>query len=293
MHQPYLLGIDGGGTHCRARLTDFQGQLLAESHGGAANVFSDFDRATAVIRQLIDDVFTAASLSAAARQHSLIVAGLAGANVPSVARALATWQPPVTGFHCCTDVEIACLGAHQGAPGAVLILGTGSQGAAWDGERVTLLGGWGFALSDHGSGAELGRRALRHALLAHEAIVPATPLTRELMAGFASDAETLLLWTRQATAADWGSVAPAVFRAAAAGDTAGEALLADSARDISLLVNKLQALSNGRIALMGGIAAPILPWLPADIREQITPAQGDALSGALRLARRLAISAAG
>lgn len=293
MHQHYLLGIDGGGTHCRARLTTFHGELLAECQRGSANVFSDFSGATAVLTDLIDQAFSLAGLGAQAREQATTVAGLAGANVASVARALAAWRSPETGFHCCTDVEIACMGAHQGAPGAVLIVGTGSQGAAWNGETFTLLGGWGFALSDHGSGAELGRRALRYALLAHEAIVPPTPLTRQLMAEFNHCPETLLLWTRQATPADWARFAPWVFAAATDNDAAGVTLIGDTAHDITLLTDKLRQLSHGNIALMGGIAAPILSWLPEARRAEIVPPQGDALSGALLLARQYAGVTAG
>lgn len=286
MPQHYLLGIDGGGTHCRARLTDDKSHILAECHSGAANAFTDFSGTTGVIEQLIKDVFIAAGLAAEVRSQTTIVAGLAGANVPSVAQALNAWRSADGNFYCCTDVEIACMGAHLGKAGAVLILGTGSQGAAWDGQRFSLLGGWGFALSDQGSGAELGHRALRHALLAHESILPATPLTRELMARFKNSPETLLLWTRQASPGDWASCAPAVFAAADAGDAAASQLLGESAQEITLLINQLERLSHGPIALMGGIAAPILPWLPANIRLKLTPPQGDALSGALLLAQR-------
>lgn len=292
MHKHYLLGIDGGGTHCRARLTDYQGLLLAESHSSSANVFNDFSSATTVLNSLIETVFTLAGLDEQARASTIIVAGLAGANVASVSQALAEWRSPVSGFYGCSDVEIACMGAHQGTPGAVLIVGTGSQGAAWDGERFTSLGGWGFALADHGSGADLGRRALRHALLAHEDIIPATDLTRQLMQEFDNSPETLLLWTRKATTACWARFAPAVFAAANDQDAAGITLVAETARDIGLLIDKLRELSQGNIALMGGIARPILPWLPDAQRERITPARGDALSGALLMARHYASTTA-
>ncbi|HAB26036.1 MAG TPA: N-acetylglucosamine kinase, partial [Pantoea sp.] len=39
MSSPYYLGIDGGGTRCRARLIDAQGKVLAQAEGGPANVF--------------------------------------------------------------------------------------------------------------------------------------------------------------------------------------------------------------------------------------------------------------
>lgn len=279
----YYLGIDGGGTRCRARLTDGQGTTLAEGEGGPANVFAAWDAAIGVLDALIIQVANEAQI-AAAQIH--IVAGLAGANVPSVQQRLAAWQPACASLRVVTDVEIACVGAHGGAPGAVFIVGTGSQGASWDGEHFTLLGGWGFALSDLGSGAILGQRALRLALLAHESVVPASPLTQRLMQRFANNAETLLLWSQQATTADWGSVVPEVFAAASQGDVHGLTLVQQTAEEIALMAQPLLARQPGKLALMGGLAQPIKAYLPETLQRALVTPQGDALSGALELARR-------
>jgi len=288
--QSLMLGIDGGGTHCRGRLTDSAGRLLAEAKGGPANVWSQFDAAIVAIDQVIDDLFTQANLPAEARDRTVIVAGLAGANVASVQSRLASWQPRCQARYLFTDVEIACAGAHAGAPGAVFIIGTGSQGAAWDGTHFTLLGGWGFALSDAGSGAILGQRALRLALLAHEEIVPTSALTQRIMASYQNSPEQLLMWSKQATPADWGRVVPEVFAAAQQGDVHGTALVQQSAADIVQMVQPLLARSHGKLALMGGLAAPIQAWLPADIAALLVPPQGDALSGALRLAMQFSLT---
>ncbi|WP_311790039.1 MULTISPECIES: BadF/BadG/BcrA/BcrD ATPase family protein [Pantoea] len=279
----YYLGIDGGGTRCRARLTDEHGKILAQAEGGPANVFSAYNAAIGELDALIAQVADKAQLSAA-QFH--IVAGLAGANVPSVQRRLADWRPLCASLRVVTDVEIACTGAHGGAPGAVFIVGTGSQGACWDGENFTLLGGWGFALSDLGSGAVLGQRALRLALLAHEGVVPASPLTQCLMSRFAEDAETLLLWSQRATTADWGSVVPEIFAAAQQDDIHGLTLVRQSAEEIALMTQPLLARQSGKLALMGGLAQPIAPYLPETLRRLLVSPQGDALSGALELARR-------
>lgn len=287
MQPHYLLGIDGGGTQCRARLTDLQGHVLAEATGGPANVWSDYDAALTCVGQLIDQVLSQAGLAPEALTQTALVAGLAGANVASVQARLASWQPACAALQVVSDVEIACAGAHGGAPGAVFIIGTGSQGAAWDGERFTLLGGWGFSLSDQGSGAELGRRALRLALLAHESIIMPTAFTRQLMAQFSDSPETMLLWTRSATPADWARVVPQVFAAADAGDGHAQDLLHQTAADIGLMVCRLIALSSGRVALMGGVATPIQRWLDDDIQARLVTPQGDALSGALILAQQL------
>lgn len=288
--QSLMLGIDGGGTHCRGRLTDSAGRLLAEAKGGPANVWSQFDAAIVAIEQVIDDLFTQVNLPAEARDRTVIVAGLAGANVASVQTRLASWQPRCQARYLFTDVEIACAGAHAGAPGAVFIIGTGSQGAAWDGAHFTLLGGWGFALSDAGSGAILGQRALRLALLAHEEIVPASALTQRVMASYQNSPEQLLIWSKQATPADWGRVVPEVFAAAQQGDEHGTALVQQCAADIVQMVQPLLARSHGKLALMGGLAEPIQTWLPADIAALLVPPQGDALSGALRLATQFSLT---
>lgn len=280
----YYLGLDGGGTRCRARLIDAQGTLLAQAEGGPANVFSAWDAAIGVLEALIAQVANEAQI-AATQIH--IVAGLAGANVPSVQRRLAGWHPACASLRVVTDVEIACAGAHGGAPGAVFIVGTGSQGASWDGENFTLLGGWGFALSDLGSGAVLGQRALRLALLAHEGVVPASSLTERLMQRFAGDAETLLLWSQQATTAEWGSVVPEVFAAAEQGDVHGLTLVRQTAEEITLMAQPLLARQPGKLALMGGLAQPITAYLPETLQSALVTPQGDALSGALALARRV------
>lgn len=284
MQAHYLLGIDGGGTQCRARLTDLHGNVLAEAAGGPANVWSDYDAALIRVGALIDKVFLQAGLTPQALGETSLVAGLAGANVASVQARLAGWQPACAALRVVSDVEIACAGAHGGEPGAVFITGTGSQGAAWDGTRFTLLGGWGFALSDQGSGAELGRRALRLALLAHEAVVEPSDFTHQLMAQFDHSPESMLLWTRTAVPADWARVVPQVFAAADAGDGHAQHLLSQTAADIGLMVRRLMALSSGRVALMGGLAAPVHRWLAADIQASLATPQGDALSGALKLA---------
>lgn len=287
--QSLMLGIDGGGTHCRGRLTDSAGRVLAEAKGGPANVWSQFDAAIVAIEQVIDELFARADLPAEARDRTSIVAGLAGANVASVQVRLAGWQPRCQARYLFTDVEIACAGAHAGAPGAVFIIGTGSQGAAWDGAHFTLLGGWGFALSDAGSGAILGQRALRLALLAHENIVPASAFTQRIMATYQNSPEQMLIWSRQATPAEWGRVVPDVFAAAQQGDVHAIALVRQSAADIVQMVQPLLARSHGKLALMGGLAEPIQAWLPADIAALLVSPQGDALSGALRLAQQLSL----
>ena len=42
-----------------------------------------------------------------------------------------------------------------------------------------------------------------------------------------------------------------------------------------------------RIALLGGLASPMQPWLAPDVQRRLVPVEGDAVDGALHLARRV------
>lgn len=285
MQSEFLIGVDGGGTHCRTRLMAVDGTLLAECKGGPANVYSDFDGALKTLNSLIENTFRSAGLPPAARQNTSAVLGLAGANVPSVSARLHLSPFPFARVRLLSDVEIACIGAHAGEPGAVLIIGTGSQGVAWDGEHFHRIGGWGFTLADQGSGAILGQRLLRKSLQAHEGLIPATALTERVMGHFSHTPDRLLSWSKSATPGDWGQFSPWTFEAAQAQDPLAEALIAENASEIVVMAEALTRSSHGPLALMGGLAAPLLPWLPHLIREKIVPAREDALSGALQLAR--------
>lgn len=45
----YLVGIDGGGTSCRARICDLDGTILGEAKTGSANILLGSDIAMASI----------------------------------------------------------------------------------------------------------------------------------------------------------------------------------------------------------------------------------------------------
>ncbi|MCX8959294.1 BadF/BadG/BcrA/BcrD ATPase family protein [Erwinia psidii] len=286
MQSEFLLGVDGGGTHCRARLATADGRVLAECKSGAANVYSDFDTALLTLNSLFRHILQLAGLTPAAWEKTSAVLGLAGANVPSVSARLHLVPFPFAHVTLLSDVEIACIGAHNGEPGAVLIVGTGSQGVVWDGEHFRHIGGWGLVLSDQGSGALLGQRLLRKSLQAHEGLLPGSGLSHNVMNHFNNAPNALLQWSKTATPGDWGQFSPWVFNAMQQGDALAEILINESAAEIAQMADALIRDSQRPLALMGGLAGPIFPWLAPEMRKKIVPARNDALSGALQLARR-------
>jgi glucosamine kinase len=84
---------------------------------------------------------------------------------------------------------------------------------------------------------------------------------------------------------DFAELAPAVLEHALRDDVAACELMRLAAGHIDTIAARLAALGVTRIALTGGIAEGIEPWLAQETRVRLVVPKGDALSGALRLAR--------
>lgn len=284
----FLLGVDGGGTRCRARLARRSGQMLGEGIAGPANLRQGFVEAFAAVLDAASQCLTAAGLPHTALRETTACLALAGASEPDQLAASRRHPLPFARTIIITDAEAACVGAHDGRDGAVVIIGTGSIG--WgivDGQRHRV-GGWGLPVSDEGSGAWLGREAVRRALWAHDGRVEWTRLLDRVFARFDRDAHAIVRWTATATPRDYGDVAPLVIEEAGRGDPAAIALARLAAKHIASLVERLDRLGAPRIALVGGLAAVLESYLPVETRARLVVPQGDALAGALRRAAEAA-----
>ncbi len=279
-----LLGIDGGGTQCRARLADEGGARLGEGIAGPANLTLGIDAATASIRAAALLAFEDAGLDHCGRTVRAGF-GLAGANVPGLADAIRGAAFGFASVAVASDAVAACLGAHGGGDGAILILGTGSQGLVILDGRATRVGGWGFALSDDASGAALGRCAVRSAVAACDGLGPRSGLTERIMGQFEYDPAAAVAWAAAATPRDYGAFAPLVFELGAADDAVAASILRRAAAQAGAMVGRLAALGAERVALMGGLARPYMPWLDPGLGPLLVEPAGDALDGAIRLAR--------
>ena len=284
----YLLGIDGGGTGCRARLTEATGRVLGHGAAGPANLGLGVDVALEAIMTATRQALAEAGLGEEQLMVTHAGLGIAAANVPTRRQALESARLPFLSVTVRSDAEIACLGAHGGHDGGILILGTGSQGIVLCNGTFSTIGGWGFALSDTGSGAILGRAAVRRSFLAHEGVESASAMTAAVMAHFDADPVAMLRWAPSARPRDWAGFARTVFEYAERGDPVALELVHASVTDVERLLDRLIEIGAARIALMGGLALPSRRYLPARFESVIVESQGDALDGALLLARRAA-----
>ena len=160
-----------------------------------------------------------------------------------------------------TDAHAACVGAHGGRDGGIIIIGTGSIGWA---ERKGLhyrVGGWGWPISDEGSGAWIGYEALRRLLWAYDGRIDWSPLLRALFARFEQDPHAILQWTVNASPRDLGSLAPLIVEHAAQNDRVGRELMRMAAVHIDGLAERLISLGTQRLSVVGGLAEHVAPWL--------------------------------
>ncbi|MBP7002865.1 BadF/BadG/BcrA/BcrD ATPase family protein [Amaricoccus sp.] len=277
------LGIDGGGTGCRAAVADADGVVLGEGAGGAANVFSDPEGARASVVAAAEAALAASG--AGARLGELVAAlGLAGANVRGRAEQLAEGLP-FARARVVSDALISARGALGASDGVIAAMGTGSVFAAQRGGAVRTIGGWGFLLGDQASGARLGRSLCEAALLAHDGLAPGSKLLAAVVAE-AGGPEELVAWARGARPADFAAFAPRMIAATDDDGAAGilDAAVADAAAAIDLLL----APGPGAVCFLGGLGPYYADRLATRYGALVRPARGSALDGALALARELA-----
>ncbi|PKR88468.1 hypothetical protein CXZ10_13755 [Pleomorphomonas diazotrophica] len=282
----FLLGMDGGGSNARARLTDIAGRRLGEGTGGPANAGNNLQGAIASLDAAAHMALSTAGLPRHARSEMFAVIGAAGVGDAKVAAQLAAAPFGFHGLKVVTDAEIALEGAFAGGDGAILIVGTGSQGYGRIGERRYRVGGWGPAISDGGSGAVIGRHAVRRALEAHEGLAVSSAMTAAVFDRLGGSAVMLSAFGKTASSADWAALAPLVFDHAEAGDPAADTIVAAATLEIEALFDRLLTEGTGRVALMGGLAARYRTRLSPRFIPFVADPIGDALDGALGLAQK-------
>ena len=280
----FYLGFDAGGSQCRSRLIDAQGKVLGRGDGGPANARIGLD---AVHKTLLDtgaQAIRMAGLTDADLPDIAAGAGVAGISRPGVREGLEELIFPYGSIAYETDGMIANYGAHGGADGAILVIGTGSVAHVKHQGTSFSIGGYGFPISDEGSGAALGLSAMRHALRALDGRTKPTPLSSAVTARFGHDTSRAIAWMDEATATDYAAFAPLVMDFAEAGDEIARSIVDDAAQHIERFIETIFQRGAPQCALAGGLSQRIRPWLRERTVARLVPAKGDPLDGALYLA---------
>ena len=277
--QNVVVGVDGGGTKTHAVILDTAERVLGEGTAGPSNPLRvGIANAAAAVRQAIDKACEAAQV----RRSDIVAAevGLAGARRIEL-RARVREALSNIGFHdidVVGDAEIALYGASDGAPGVVVIAGTGSIccGINASGKRV-YAGGWGPVAGDEGGGAWIARRALRAIAHASDGRGPRTSLTTAACAHFhvsAPDDLSTAIYAPTITNERIAGFAKQVIEAAHAKDQVALEIIAEGGRELGLAAmavirNLKMQLEQFQVAYVGGVFDAGGELVLAPMREQI------------------------
>lgn len=280
-----FLGIDGGGTKCRAILVDQNNQLLGEGEGGPANPYHGVARALESIVNAADAALRHAGLPLEAKKDLVVGMGLAGVNLPSQFQIVQQWEHPFRERYLTTDLHIACMAAHEQNDGAVIVAGTGSCGFSYVNGKSLTLGAHGFPCGDKGSGAWLGLQAIQAVLLDYDKLGPQTALTELVSEQLQSRGIMIVERLNGAKSSDYARIAPLVFHAAEQGDEVASAIVQDGANYLSDVARQLWQTQPPRMAMLGGVARIIVKWMDESIAARMSEPMGPPEYGAVHFAR--------
>jgi glucosamine kinase len=289
MTETFYLGVDGGGTRCRARLESADGAVLGQGLAGPASMRFGLEAATGSIMAATRQALSAAGLGESALESVYAGIGLAGTGHLGARQALESWRHPFAQASFEGDGYLAWLGAFGGDDGGIVVCGTGSIGITYKGKTIRV-GGYGFPVSDEGSGAHIGLNAIRYALRTLDGRAKSTAFAQEILDRFSFDPAVVIRWSETASATDYAAFAAIVIRHSGLGEPAATNLLRDAAVHIAGLVEAVLERGAPRVALVGGLVEFLKPHIPATTDARLTEPQAVAMAGGILLARQKAMS---
>lgn len=282
----FAIGIDGGGTSCRAAVIDGAGQVLGTGKAGASNILSDLENSLIHIVASARQALLDAGLDPELIQKLPAVIGTAGANVGNYGKRV-EGALPFASTRVVTDATIALQGALGDADGVIGAFGTGSVYNARRDGKSWGIGGWGFVIGDQASGARLGRDLLEQALLAHDGVAAGSALTKVIMTEYGNDPERVVEFAHASKPKDFARYAPIVFEYAGTGDVVAADIVKTAASAITGSLDALLWPECPSICLLGGLAQAYRPWLDERHKAILAEPKGDVLRGAVELAAKL------
>lgn len=272
-----FLGIDGGGTGCRAVLAAATGPIIGRGAGGPANINTDVETAAANILHATRETLAGTGVEIQALTATL---GLAGGTITAAIQRL-TQLLPFARIQIVNDAITAARGALGPDDGILAALGTGSVFAVQRAGQVRQVGGRGFLLGDEGSGAVLGRELLADTMRAADGFLPMSPLFDRILTEFGGS-EGIISFGNNARPAEFGTLAPRIVNSQ---DPAAQRIFQRAVEQVRHILTTLQAGDNLPVVFVGGLGPFYARHL--DRPWPVHPALGTGVDGALAMARQM------
>jgi glucosamine kinase len=292
MTKDIYIGVDGGGTKCKVRIEDDEGNLLGQAEGGPSQIRISVDQAWQSILTAIDEALKPTTINLSDKNYHFHAGfALAGTEIKEAVDDFLSRPHPFTSITLKSDAYAACLGAHGGKDGAIINIGTGVIGMLISGDKVIQVGGWGFPHGDEGGGAWLGLEAVRLTFQAYDNRVESSPLLKAILQKFNNNITQLVTWACAAKSTQFAEIAPLVIEHLDKKDLWSLYLIKQDAKEMDKIFVALEKGISDKTkqlpyCLFGGIAPFVEPWLGEELRSRIVPRQANATVGAILMIKK-------
>lgn len=288
----FLIGVDGGGTKTKVRMETLSGERIGEAIGGPGNIKTSVFQSWQSINSALEALLQGKAIDLNDPVHRFhAVMGMAGVESRAAQEQFLAVPHPFAHIELVSDAHVACLGAHAGQDGAIIIVGTGVIGYHIEQRHAERVAGWGFPHADEGGGAWLGMEALRRTLQYADGRAPASPLLVATLERFGNDPTRIVTFSNGALPSHYGDIAPMVVEYAEQQDPHAVALMQQAGQHVSLvwdtLIQKQQHPEQPLpCVLLGGVAPFVLPYIDAKLRAYQTERQAGPTEGAILMLRK-------
>lgn len=256
----FFLGIDGGGSKTRCIVGDEESRLGTGTSGSSKVQRVGETCARDSLSGAIHEACVQAGVSP--RKIARTGAGITGSARPEIAALMRELIMSVVGgeIEIIGDVEVAFEDAFGDGAGVIVIAGTGSiaYGRNSTGEPARS-GGWGYPISDEGSGYWIGVEAV-HAALGVRDRRETPRLLAELMTKLgAKDFDDFVVRMNSNPTPDFATLFPVVLSSAEGGDVVANEVLGCAGRELAKLaesvISRIFVQQPVSIATHGGVFA--------------------------------------
>ena len=297
-----FLGIDAGGSKTTCVAGDETSVLATATTGGSSVVRRGEAEARTQLHEAIERACACAKVNLA--EVRAVCIGMAGAARPvissivkGIVAEIFSGEVQVVG-----DMVVALEAAFATKPGVIVIAGTGSiaYGRNKDGHTLRA-GGWGFAISDEGSGHWIGRAAVSGVMRAQdEDEASPTGLALNILRAWRLETLDELVQAANASPArDFANLFPHVLAAADRGDPIARSVLMQAGAELAglakIVIGRIfEEAPTVPVAMAGGVfrnSALVRNVFHNSLRSEypqaaVAPTIVDPAQGALELARR-------
>jgi glucosamine kinase len=254
----FFLGIDGGGTRTRCIIGDDESELGRGSSSSCKVQKVGELCARDSLSAAIHEACVQAGISP--RKISRTCAGITGAARPEIAATMRDLvMSAVAGeVEVVGDIDVAFADAFGKDPGVLVIAGTGAiaYGRSSSGQTARA-GGWGYLVSDEGSGSWIGIEAVRSALRKKD-LGENPGLLKSLSAGLGSEnLDDFIVKLNSNSVPDFSSLFPAVLSSAQNNDRLAQEVLECAGRELAnlaeIIVRRLFGKTSCSVITHGGV----------------------------------------